>query len=370
MMTSESKPTDMESSDNFQTFLETLAGVLGDRFDRPTKSGGGGGVSKSKAKRKAVKARRKKSMGGENGKGQERGGEGKEREREREKENDDCSPLKKYKTRGKGKEEQMKGFEGDEGRQLFVYDPFTTGLGNTHGDLEHSGLKGLNEHDAEPRGEKEGDAENAREDLQDFIHYIAVSIFSSLPDEVRTLNYYDWKNDPKLQSEYNPSLLTSDMAAERLLSSVPGEVPDSLSVYSILNTPSGETLSELLVPVLQAYITEAFLTAPPVPRQTKDLAQESGCEICERDWVFLTYHHLIPRSVHDKVLKKGWHKKHELGNVAWLCRACHSFVHHFASNEELARKYFTVELLAEEGKVQEWAKWVGRIRWKGSTRMK
>ena len=43
------------------------------------------------------------------------------------------------------------------------------------------------------------------------------------------------------------------------------------------------------------------------------------CEICERE-VPLTYHHLIPREVHDKVRKKKWHPEAMLNSVAWLCR--------------------------------------------------
>ena len=46
-------------------------------------------------------------------------------------------------------------------------------------------------------------------------------------------------------------------------------------------------------------------------------------EICERE-VPLTYHHLIPREVHDKVLKKKWHPEAMLNSVAWLCRYAQS----------------------------------------------
>jgi len=50
--------------------------------------------------------------------------------------------------------------------------------------------------------------------------------------------------------------------------------------------------------------------------------------------------------------------------VAWLCRACHSFVHRAASNEELGKDYWSVERLMAREDVQNWAKWVGRVRWK------
>lgn len=59
--------------------------------------------------------------------------------------------------------------------------------------------------------------------------------------------------------------------------------------------------------------------------------------------------------------------------MAWLCRACHSFVHRLASNEELAKKYYTVDLIRDGGtegdsekreEVEAFARWVGGVRWK------
>jgi 5-methylcytosine-specific restriction endonuclease McrA len=120
-----------------------------------------------------------------------------------------------------------------------------------------------------------------------------------------------------------------------------------------------DSIAFMLRPVLEAYITST--TAPPPPWAS---TRASACEICEREWIPLTYHHLIPRSTHAKVLKRGWHEEWELNKVAWLCRACHSFVHSIESNEELARAWYSVESLRAREDVQKWAAWVGRIRWK------
>jgi hypothetical protein len=68
--------------------------------------------------------------------------------------------------------------------------------------------------------------------------------------------------------------------------------------------------------------------------------------------------------VHEKAVRRGWHAKEQLGSVAWLCRACHSFVHGHFGHEELARELFTVERLVEREEVRRWAGWVGRVRWK------
>jgi 5-methylcytosine-specific restriction endonuclease McrA len=145
---------------------------------------------------------------------------------------------------------------------------------------------------------------------------------------------------------------------ETLAAPIPVSVAESLSVYGIL-PESLDLTAAFLRPVLTDYITSAT-TGPPVWASTRTEA----CEICERDWIPLSYHHLIPRDVHAKVLKRGWHEEWQLNSVAWLCRACHSFVHRMASNEELAREYYTVERILERDDVLDWARWVGRVRWK------
>jgi len=210
---------------------------------------------------------------------------------------------------------------------------------------------------AVPSPVEEPSQSSAAEDLAEFIEYIATETFPSLPLELQSLAYHDLP--PDLGSKYRLPLTTGD--TEALLPTLPPSVPDSLEAYG-MTTPDQDHFS-LLAPVLTQYITQAS-AAPPPPRQTrKDV---DGCEICGRDWINLTYHHLIPRFVHAKVLKRGWHRKDELENVAWLCGACHRFVHRFADHETLAREFYTVERLLEEEEVRVWAEWVGRLRWKGS----
>jgi 5-methylcytosine-specific restriction endonuclease McrA len=134
-------------------------------------------------------------------------------------------------------------------------------------------------------------------------------------------------------------------------------INDSLTTYGLLP----ETLSFLLFlnPILTAYVTTTT-SPPPIWSTTRGTC----CELCARSWINLTYHHLIPKSVHAKVLKRGWHEEWELNKVAWLCRACHSFVHRVATNEELARDFYSVELLSEREDVARFVGWVGNVRWK------
>lgn len=198
----------------------------------------------------------------------------------------------------------------------------------------------------------------ASEDLADFIDYIAAETFACLPAELKTLDYFTYAEDQDIQTRYAVPLTGDNVAS--IMPSLDPSVAESLLTYGITDE-SKQGIEEFLAPVLTAFMA-SISTPPPAPTSTKQSVKE--CEICGRDWVRLTYHHLIPRFVHAKVVKRGWHRKEDLQNVAWLCGACHQFVHRFASHEELARYYHTVDLLLEQEEIANFAKWVGRVRWK------
>jgi len=164
------------------------------------------------------------------------------------------------------------------------------------------------------------------------------------------------QNDASLSDTYSEPLSMSTV--EGLTNRIPQAVTDTLTTYSLM-TPPATDIQSFMAPIFSAYIS-TVTKAPPSWISTRT----SACEICERDWVPLTYHHLIPRGVHAKVLKRGWHDEQLLNSVAWLCRACHSFVHRMASNEELARHWYTVESICTRDDVQKWAQWVSGIRWR------
>jgi hypothetical protein len=188
------------------------------------------------------------------------------------------------------------------------------------------------------------------------LKYLASEIFPSLPDDLRVLQYSDIQNNVQLAEKYSTPL-DSDIY-EDLLQPMPLSVSDSLTSYGLLSDPTD--LPRLLDPLFTAYITSRT-TAPP---EFAPATRASECEICEREHLPLTYHHLIPRAVHAKVVKRGWHAGWELNKVAWLCRACHSFVHRLATNEELAKEWYSIDLLLERDDVQKWASWVSKVRWK------
>ncbi|KAI1826388.1 YisB protein [Xylaria intraflava] len=195
------------------------------------------------------------------------------------------------------------------------------------------------------------------DDLADFTDYIATETFACLPAELKTVDYHDYVASPTLQSKYTLPLTGADIAAH--LPALSPSIADSLSAY-VVTDENTQGVNEFLAPILTAFLT-ALATAPPPPSWTR----ADACEICGRDWINLSYHHLIPRFVHDKAVRRGWHRACDLQNVAWLCGACHRFVHRFAGHEELARRFYSVELLLADEGVRRWAAWVGRLRWKG-----
>jgi hypothetical protein len=178
--------------------------------------------------------------------------------------------------------------------------------------------------------------------------YLASEMFDSLSDEVKTLSYSVAQANPDLVTK-----LSSTEEAERLSTLLPVSVIDSIETYSL---PDQRLL---LSATITSYV-DTTTAPPPVWVSTR----ASACELCERDWIPLSYHHLIPRSTHDKVLKRGWHEKWELNKVAWLCGACHRCVHRVETNEELAKNWHTVEKLKERDDIQRFIRWVGGVRWK------
>ncbi|CDM33297.1 hypothetical protein DTO013E5_9120 [Penicillium roqueforti] len=198
------------------------------------------------------------------------------------------------------------------------------------------------------------------EELAEFVDFLASETFTTFPTALQTLSYAAIQHDPTLSTLYIPQDTDTPLpraTLETLFSLIPVSVTDSLVVYGII--PNAADLLDFLAPVLAEY-TSSVTTGPLAWASTR----ADACEICERDWIPLSYHHLIPRGVHAKVVKRGWHDEWMLNSVAWLCRACHSFVHRMASNEELAREWFTVERICEREDVRDWAIWVGRVRWK------
>ncbi|PFH47855.1 hypothetical protein AMATHDRAFT_151078 [Amanita thiersii Skay4041] len=179
-------------------------------------------------------------------------------------------------------------------------------------------------------------------DLDDFSSYLSSECWSILPTSFQSATYETRDTVP-------------DTDTFPLGARVSPAFVDTLVSYGI--TTDAEEAVRFLRRVLQGYVEEAC-APPPVWSSTRT----TECELCERE-VPLTYHHLIPRSTHAKVLKRKWHPESMLNSVAWLCRPCHSAVHHVARNEELAKDYYTLELLLQREDIQRWRKYASKQRW-------
>ncbi|KAJ6617350.1 hypothetical protein B0H10DRAFT_1797556 [Mycena sp. CBHHK59/15] len=178
-------------------------------------------------------------------------------------------------------------------------------------------------------------------ELEDFTSYLALEVWSSLPHSIRQASYESKSSIPA-----DPDSLS--------LHTTPVSFIDTLVSYGIASD-SEESL-KFLRKVISDYVDDAC-APPPVWSVTR----ATECEICERE-IPLTYHHLIPRSTHSKAVKKKWHPNSMLNSVAWLCRPCHTVVHHVATNEELAQYYYSVELLLQRDDIQRWGRYASKQR--------
>jgi len=89
----------------------------------------------------------------------------------------------------------------------------------------------------------------------------------------------------------------------------------------------------------------------------------SSCELCSRDAVELTCHHLVPRSRQKKsVSLKKFSRLEMRGRTATLCIDCHTHIHTIFSDKELAADYHCIELLQASEQVLKFIKWIRKQR--------
>ncbi|KAI0086842.1 hypothetical protein BDY19DRAFT_986432 [Irpex rosettiformis] len=178
--------------------------------------------------------------------------------------------------------------------------------------------------------------------LDDFISYLASEAWSIIPDRLKTLTA------PSTSEQREDVVLTyldSDNFTQ-ILDSTPTSFIDTLTSLRISSLDSDDDIRDFLHRVTSDYVSTALTPVPLVPWSKTRTAE---CEICERE-------------MHDKVKKRGWHPLEMLNSVAWLCRPCHSSVHRAATNEELAREYYTVEKLLEREDIQKWRAYAAKQR--------
>ena len=172
--------------------------------------------------------------------------------------------------------------------------------------------------------------------FQILVDNFAARLFEALPQNFRTMpaqiDLNSRESFSKLYSRSNIMLMSSNL---------PEDLDETARDY--LDVAKDANLKGLYVAIICDYVKAA--------------SQNHGsCEICQRHRFKLTEHHLVPRVMHGRLLKQGSCGKHQLKQVAWLCRGCHEFIHHRIKPHVLAQKYPSVELLLRRPDVREWAK--------------
>ena len=71
------------------------------------------------------------------------------------------------------------------------------------------------------------------------------------------------------------------------------------------------------------------------------------CELCDRDEIELTIHHLTPREFGGSHLP-----------IAYLCKSCHKQIHALYSNRELTIRLNTVLWLKDDEALKKYLKWI------------
>jgi len=89
--------------------------------------------------------------------------------------------------------------------------------------------------------------------------------------------------------------------------------------------------------------------------------EEGCCLMCERK-MLLTFHHVIPKEVHEWYKKHHGMTKNQLHQGIMICRSCHSALHSFEDNKTLAEKYSTLEAILSHPKVQKWLPYIRKRR--------
>lgn len=74
---------------------------------------------------------------------------------------------------------------------------------------------------------------------------------------------------------------------------------------------------------------------------------EGKCELCHRQDIVLTKHHLLPR-------EEGGKEEH----IANICEDCHKHIHALYTNKELAVRLDSIEALQADEKISKYLKFI------------
>ena len=85
---------------------------------------------------------------------------------------------------------------------------------------------------------------------------------------------------------------------------------------------------------------------------------EERCQLCGREGLEMTRHHLIPRTLHSNKWFRERYKREVMRQVVELCKDCHITIHQFIKEREMGRNFNTLEKLMAHEKIANWVQWV------------
>jgi hypothetical protein len=98
-----------------------------------------------------------------------------------------------------------------------------------------------------------------------------------------------------------------------------------------------------------------------MPEDDGAIAGSGRCELCQRDGVLLTRHHLIPRMQHRRRSTQRRFDRQEMRErLLYVCRPCHNHIHTLFSEKQLASEYNSVEALLTNKALQEFVDWIAK----------
>jgi hypothetical protein len=84
------------------------------------------------------------------------------------------------------------------------------------------------------------------------------------------------------------------------------------------------------------------------------------CQLCEREKLYLTKHHLIPRGRHNKKVKRDYEGEEK--STVPMCKSCQNQINSLFTNKQLEREFNTIEKLKLHEDVKKWIIWIRKHR--------
>jgi hypothetical protein len=89
----------------------------------------------------------------------------------------------------------------------------------------------------------------------------------------------------------------------------------------------------------------------------------NACELCKREVSILTFHHLIPKTLHGKKwFKKQFERKEMQTRGIMVCKPCHKHIHKTYDEKFLGKERNTLESLQQDPEISRFVDWVKNQR--------